>query len=377
MSTLQSLTVQVLLEPERAFGLSMPEWDLLVRQARRANLLAKLAYVLQDGGRIADVPTAPRLHLQAALRIAERQQLALRWEVECIRIALTEVPAPLILLKGAAYAMAGLSAARGRMFADVDILVPRELIAKVESVLTIHGWRGEDMDAYDQHYYRHWMHEIPPMRHVRRGTSIDVHHTILPGTARIKVNTAALFEGVRSLPELAGVDVLQPVDMLLHSAAHLFHEGELDNGLRDLFDLAGLLREFGLDPGFWVALVPRSIALGLERPLFYALRYTSMMLDAAVPASVLAASVAAGAPSGPVLALMDACYVRALQPMHGSCDRFGTWPARMALYVRSHWLRMPLHLLAYHLIRKAVKPDKTLTEARAMAAPHGGGKPQA
>lgn len=378
MSAPRSLTVKALLAPRAVVDLSLQDWDLLVRQARRANLLAKLALLLQDAGVLAQVPAAPRLHLEASLRIAQRQQQALRWEVECIREALADVPLPVLLLKGAAYAMAGLPLARGRMFADVDILVPRPLIARAESALTIHGWRGEDMDAYDQHYYRQWMHEIPPMRHVHRDTSIDVHHTLLPDTARIKVNTAALFEGVRQLPGQAGIEVLQPVDMLLHSASHLFHEGELDNGLRDLFDLDGLLREFGGSPGFWAALVPRSVELGLERPLYYALRYTSLMLDAAVPAAVLAASAEAGAPPAAVLYLMDACYVRALQPMHSSCDRFGTWSARMALYVRSHWLRMPAHLLIFHLVRKALKADKAVAEAKALAeAQRGGNKPQA
>lgn len=364
----RSLIAQALIAPETVASLTMPEWDLLVRQARRANLLAKLALLLQEGGRLSGVPIAARLHLQSALRIAERQQLALRWEVQCIVLALADVPAPVILLKGAAYALAGLPTSRGRMFADVDILVPRALIAKVESALTIHGWRGEDMDAYDQHYYRTWMHEIPPMRHVRRDTSIDVHHTILPDTARIKINTAALFEGKRALPTWPGVEILQPTDMLLHSAAHLFQEGELENGLRDLFDLDGLLRDFGQDPQFWIDLVPRALTLGLTRPLFYGLRYTSMLLGTVVPAEVMSASQALG-PQGLLLSLMDACYSRALQPMHSSCERRGSWSARLALYIRSHWLRMPLHLLCYHLMRKALKPDKTLSEASAMGVP--------
>nr|WP_316639031.1 nucleotidyltransferase family protein [uncultured Roseateles sp.] len=366
----QSLVAQALIAPESLTQLSALQWDLLVRQARRANLLAKLALLLDDCGRLAGVPSAARLHLQAALRIAERQQVALRWEVECIRRALADVPLPVILLKGAAYAMAGLPASRGRMFADVDVLVPRALIAKVESALTIHGWRGEDMDAYDQHYYRAWMHEIPPMRHMRRSTSIDVHHTILPEIARSRVNTAALFQGVTPIPGHPGVEILQPTDMLLHSAAHLFHEGELENGLRDLFDLDGLLRDFGRDAGFWAELVPRAKVLGLARPLYYALRYTSAMLNTPVPPGVLAASAVAGQPSRLQLALMDACYVRALQPMHGSCDRRGTWLARLALYVRSHWLRMPLHLLSYHLLRKALKSAKPIAaDAQHMGVP--------
>jgi hypothetical protein len=194
------------------------------------------------------------------------------------------------------------------------------------------------------------MHEIPPLHHQQRDTALDLHHSILPPTARVQVNTAALFEDARELPDLPGLYVLAPVTMFLHSAAHLFHEGELDNGLRDLFDLDALLRDFGADPGFWADLVPRARVLGLTRPLFHALRYTTRLLGTPVPDDAMQ-QAAADAP--PAQALLDACYERALMPVHASCDSPLTAPARLALYVRSHWLRMPLGLLARHLGRKA------------------------
>ncbi|MDT1852626.1 nucleotidyltransferase family protein, partial [Acinetobacter baumannii] len=90
---------------------------------------------------------------------------------------------PLILLKGSAYAMAGLDAGRGRLFSDVDILVPKPRLDEVEAALMLHGWASTHLDPYDQRYYREWMHEIPPKVHVRRGISIDVHHAIMPETA--------------------------------------------------------------------------------------------------------------------------------------------------------------------------------------------------
>ncbi|MBK7422847.1 MAG: nucleotidyltransferase family protein [Propionivibrio sp.] len=75
-----------------------------------------------------------------------------------------------------------------------------------------------------------------------RGTTIDVqNHTILPESARIKVNTLALLDAVVAMPGYDNLYVLEPVDMLLHSATHLFHEGGLENGLRDLFDLDSLV----------------------------------------------------------------------------------------------------------------------------------------
>lgn len=341
--------------------LSAAQWDVLIRQARRSNVLGKLAHVLGEAGCIHQVPARPRMHLESALLMAERQAVAIRWEVDCIRAALAEVETPIILLKGAAYVMAGLPAAKGRVFSDVDILVPHNRLDDVEQHLRICGWRSLHGDPYDQRYYRQWMHEIPPMRHVRRGTVIDVHHAILPETARIKVNTRALFTRANALDGYGGrVYVLHPVDMMLHSATHLFHEGELSNGLRDLADLDSLLRHFGQTSGYWDELVPRARELGLLRPLYYALHHVSRVMSTPVPPGVMKLASQAGKPTGPVSQIMDYCYERAFRPMHASCDMPGTWPARLALYIRSHWIRMPLPLLVMHLGRKALKRQAPL-----------------
>jgi hypothetical protein len=352
MSPSSELIVRALLEPQSLHTLSEQEWDLLIRQGRRAHLLARLAHNLVQEGLMDTVPVAPRNHLHSALQLARRQEIALRWEVECIHNALLIAGVKTILLKGAAYVMAELEVAHGRTFSDVDILVPKSRLGRCESELMMHGWQGADHDAYNQRYYRHWMHEIPPMRHVRRGTTIDVHHAILPETARLKINTTALFETVVALPGQPHLYVLQPTDMLLHSAVHLFHEGDFEKGLRDLFDLDSLLRQFGGVDGFWKQLVPRAVTLGLTRPLHYALRYTTSILNTPIPGQVLL-SAQIGRPPALAAWLMDACYLRVLRPVHSSTTMPSTWVARWALYVRSHWIKMPFHLLAYHLGRKA------------------------
>lgn len=342
------LLLQVLLDPASALRLSPLQWDLLLRQARRGVLLAKLAALLSPW--LDAVPSGPRHHLHAALMTAQRQSKLAHWEVSRIREALQPLGVEPILLKGTAYLMAGLPASRGRVFGDIDILVPKARIVDIEASLMAHGWAfEEELDAYDERYYREWMHEIPPLTHKDRGSSLDVHHTILPPTARVAVNTAALFDDTQPLPDMSGVRVLGPTTMVLHSAAHLFHEGELEKGLRDLFDLDALLRDFGRDPAFWACLAPRARELGLTRPLLHALRYTTQLLGTPVPAQVLQ-EAQADAPRAQ--ALLDACYQRALMPDHASCDDAFTSAARLALYIRAHWLRMPLGLLAVHLARK-------------------------
>jgi len=347
------ILVRLLRDPALAAGLALADWDLALRQATSTNLTPSLLALLEEHGLLEQVPAQPRAHLEWVRALALRHRQAVRFEVECIQEALGADAAPLVLLKGAAYAMAGLHAGAGRLFADIDILVPKARLDTVESALMLHGWASTHHDAYDQRYYRQWMHELPPMQHVRRRTSIDVHHAILPETAPVRPDPDKLRAAALPIEGAPGLATLAPADMVLHSAVHLFFDGEFDKGLRDLLDLHRLFQEFGPRPGFWEGLPARARELELGRPLFYALRYCRRLFATPVPAAVLDAV----APSGPNRVrrvLMDALFERALLPLHASCGDAFSPAARFALYVRGNWLRMPPLLLAKHLFHKAL-----------------------
>lgn len=348
------ILLQVLRTPARMAGLDLAQWDLLLRQALAANLTASLACLAEEGGMLETLPSAPRRHLEWALVLFRRHGEGVRWEAARIAAALAPLSVAPVLLKGAAYALAGLPSARGRLFSDIDLLVRREELPEVESHLMKHGWVSEHHDEYDQRYYRAWMHEIPPLRHMQRGSMIDVHHAILPLTARARPDPDKLRAASLALPgwEKERLRILAPADMVLHSATHLFYDGEFDKGLRDLLDLHRLLVHFGAQPGFWDGLAARAFELDLARPLFYALRYAERLLGTPVPASVTQALACAG-PRTVLLSVMDALFLRALLPKHASCDDALSAVAHSLLYIRGNWLRMPPLLLARHLFHKA------------------------
>lgn len=358
------ILLRVLRDPAISAGLDPAGWDLLLRQAANADMSAVLLALFEDAGLLEGVPAPARTHLEWARVAAERHAQAVRYEVRQIGQALSGLGLPLILLKGAAYAMAGLAAGRGRVFSDIDILVPKERLGQVEAALMLNGWASLHQDAYDQRYYREWMHELPPMEHVRRGNVIDVHHAILPETAARRPDPARLRAAAVPLadaePGMPPLFVLAPRDMLLHSAVHLFYEGEFDHGLRNLFDIHRLLLQFGTRDGFWDGLPARARELELERPLFYALRYCRRLLGTPVPDAVLR-EVERDGPGRPLLALMDGLFLRALGPFHPSCADAFTPLAHGMLYIRGNWLRMPFFLLLRHLFHKAfLSPDAKL-----------------
>ncbi|WGG48183.1 nucleotidyltransferase family protein [Rugamonas sp. DEMB1] len=351
------LVLRAMRQPEWCVGLDGGDWDLLLRQAGAAHLLAGLAAMLAERRLLEQVPRRPRAHLLWAQALAERHAQAVRWEVREIARALDGLGLPLILLKGAAYALAGLPNGRGRLFSDIDILVPKENLDEVEAALMLHGWVAQHHDAYDQRYYREWMHELPPMQHARRQSFIDVHHAILPPTAAARPDPALLRAAAPPLPGRPGLRTLAPLDLVLHSATHLFYDSELSHGLRDLVDIHRLLLQYGAEAGFYQRLAERAARLQLQRPLFYALRYSARLLHTPVPAHLREAGAAA-APGRWRLALMDALFCRALLPRHASCDDAGSATARFLLYVRGNWLRMPPLLLARHLLHKALLSRK-------------------
>jgi hypothetical protein len=348
----QKLLLSVLLKPQQLAKLNLSEWDALLPLARRTGVLGRFYPQLAERCLLQQVPAPVHSHLESAQIIAAEKARMIRWEVNRLQRALLDVVVPVVLLKGAAYVMASLPCAQGRLAADVDVLVPKEHLTLVEQALRRHGWETVELDDYDQQYYRRWMHELPPLRHRLRGTVVDLHHTILPETSRLKPDPAKLFANARPL-EGTPFFVLAPTDMVLHSAAHAFHDGELSNSLRDLLDLHDLLSHFGKDPQFWEALPPRAQELDLSRPLFYALRYTQRFLGTPVPPAVTTAMRRA-APPWPVLRLMDTLLDRVVLPDEQP-PRLGPGFARWLLYIRSHWLRMPPLLLAGHLLRKAHK----------------------
>src|SRR5690606_14204102 len=194
---------------------------------------------------------------------AEARERAARWELDRIAWAIGDRQDLPIALKGCAYLLAGTPNAAGRSFADVDLLLPQTQLAAVERRLAERGWVAGELTAYDEHYYRHWAHELPPVTHVERDVEVDLHHNIVMPTGRLRPDPSLLVEAARPVSGQP-YRVLAPVDMVLHSATHLFYGGEMEDALRELVDIADLLGHFSEhEPGFWQDFWPRAERLGL------------------------------------------------------------------------------------------------------------------
>ncbi len=323
-------------------------WTALLAQARRHNLLGALAVRCRDAG--IDVPAAVARHLDGAAQLAERQRLSVRWEAHQLQRVLGPLGVPVLLLKGSAYVMGPGSLGRGRTFGDVDILVPRDALGDVESALMLDGWASAKPDPYDQRYYRQWMHELPPMAHLRRATVLDVHHTLLPLTSRHAPDPRRLLARALPVEGLPALRVPAPEDLLAHSLTHLMHEGELHNGLRDLHDVDEMVRRFAAAPDFWSRFAEAAIGNDLARPVALGLHLARCIFHSPVPPELVTRMLGGRPP-----AWLEPVYRQALGVADG-------WrgAAEQVVYVRAHALRMPLPLLLRHLAVKGwrrLRPD--------------------
>lgn len=348
---MKCLLIELLIEPEKVKEITLQDWDDVIPQARITALLATLYLRFEEKNLLDSIPTKPLAHLRSAWVVHNKQKESLEYETRWLLGAFAEVDEQLIILKGAAYLLAGLPGSRGRLISDIDLLVREKNLGKVEKELNEFGWLSGDQDSYDERYYRKWMHEIPPLGHTERESTLDVHHTILPPTANAALDPSKLFSSLVEVRK--NIFVLSPADMVIHSAAHLFHEGEFKHGLRDLWDLDRLLRHYGEhEPVFWDELLPRALELNLAESLFYALRYSTYFFETPVPGSVIQTANTLK-PKKFSVQFMDLFFTRVFLPDHPSCRRNYYEFTAFCLYIRSHYLRMPMYLLLPHLVRKA------------------------
>lgn len=329
------LLVGALADPRSIAGLDGEGWTRLIALARAESLVGTLAHRLAN----LDVPEGVAWILAEARQAHEHARTQALWEAEMCRRALAPLGVPVVLLKGTAYVAAGLDAGAGRSIGDLDILVPRSDLERVERALRGAGWDWVKSDPYDELYYREWMHELPPLIHRERDRMIDVHHTILPLTADPRPDVEALMEA--SLTLEGGLHILSPEDMIVHAAAHLIADGDLADGLRNLWDIDRLVRQFSADPGFWPRLAEHARLHQLQGPVALALRLARRLYATPVD------SACAGRRR-----LTDALFERRLLARDG-WGREMRPLLRFAFYVRSHWLRMPPLMLARHLWTKA------------------------
>src|SRR5450830_539957 len=330
-----SRLVELLRFPKSMTSVSDVQWNEIIEQGRKTHLMGQLAASLQRGEMLGNIPLAVKRHLELAALTATRRSESALWEIATIRRAV-DPKISLVLLKGGAYLACADDNAVGRTFSDIDILVRRHELPAVEADLMSVGWKPSRMNKYDLVYYRNWMHEVPPMEHVRRHTVVDLHHAINPPVSRFHINPDKLFEHIEEVRP--GVFVLSVTDRVIHCALHLLQEGDSKKLMRDLFDLHLLLRQHFVTVSSIEQLLHRARELKVDRLIGNAIGAAQ---------ALFAVEARKNERSG----WLQSCVERAAREANGKAMVSGN-KASSVMLAYSHWMKLPLYILVPHLVRK-------------------------
>ena len=248
-------------------SLTAQEWNKCLIEAKLTGVSGRLASDAENLGITTDLPLKVQNIFKSFSYISATSTRKIKWEMNRVKRSLQGSDEKTIILKGAAYIAKGLRCAEGRTSVDLDILVAKNRIDWAEEQFLAAGWKHQVVNDYDQKFYREYSHELPPLVHPDRHISIDVHHTILPVTGRVKPDIKKMLES--AVPLDGGFYVFSDIDIILHSVVHLFHDGEIRGSIRNLLEQHDMYGEFGENQKFWDDLIPRAKELGLTRALYF------------------------------------------------------------------------------------------------------------
>lgn len=351
-----SLLIKVLIDTHTIKSFDNSEWRTIIDEGIKSNLIGRVYHSILKHKLKEHIPQEILWHFNAAHIVCERHQKDVLREIDELNKLLSHSNVETIFLKGAAYIASSLDCSYGRTQSDIDLMVNKNELHTAENCLFVGGYLKTKIESYDEHYYRTWMHEIPPLTHVNRNSVVDLHHNILPLTNKYNFDSRKLIKINVNHPWLGAISVLSPRDMIIHSSVHLFTESEYPKGLRDLSDLDLLIREECQNDESYNRLIARAKDLGLDEYVFLALRYSRQVFKTPVPFFV------DNKHSKMKLKFLDYCFLQVFKPLTKSNLKWHSFLAHWLLYCRGHAHRMPIKLLAPHLLKKFFFNLKKSTE---------------
>jgi len=316
------------------------DWSLLIQQARAAGLFATLYNQFLAEDLLPQVPLRVQKHLLSGQQYADKQKHSLLTELLTLESVFSDAPYPCVILKGAAYRCAGFNYARGRLFSDIDLLVPKQSLDDASRRLAAFGYVDGEMNDYDRAYYLRWSHQLPPKYNLLTGASLDLHHHIYPVASAEKLNIQPFFEQ-SALLDGSALRIPPASLMFVHACVHLFYQEESHKLQKDLIDLSMLFREVSSTQPILLQMAQQ---IGAEKAVSYGLK----MLDRIFAIELTAETKAwlATQPGHPRLVI---CLLETLlQPT-------SKWHllAHLGWFLRGHLLKMGPATLSYHLLAKS------------------------
>ena len=323
----------------------LPQWEQLLRILRGADMLGAFYYFLKTNELLPIVPDFFQAHLHSAKRYSDRQVQQIKTETDYLCQTLQTINCQPTFLKGAAYVLDKTSNHEGRVMTDIDILVYKDDLALVETTLKRYGWVEKKLDDYDQQYYRKWAHELPPFNHPERGVTLDIHHTIIPPISGIEIPESLLF-GTTKHTESGKITLSDPM-MVIHCIIHLFYNEDYEKSFRDIFDIHLLLTDYE-EKYQLTSICQLADELGFSKEIYYACALTDAIFKTQRVKNLTGQSARYTHVTTTNFFIKN-IILPAIMPHHDLINTPWSNFARTIMFLRGHYLKMPLKVLVPHI----------------------------
>jgi hypothetical protein len=265
---------------ERLACVSAEEWRMVAELAQQHGVKPLLYHHLKSLDLALPGAIADELK-QEYLKQAQRN-IRLYQELSKLLRLLQEKNIAVIVLKGAHLAEAVYDNIGLRSMSDVDLLVRKDDLQRVEQELLALDGMPEDCNRVIAQDNYHFGYKLP-----RNDLRVEIHWTIFASSYPIQVDVEGLWSRAQPVtlaqaPALA----LSPADLLLHLCQHTAKHA-YDMRIRMLCDIGEVVRHYDgeLD---WQELGDRARRWGLTHAVYVILRLAQELLEVAVPADWLA-----------------------------------------------------------------------------------------
>ncbi len=231
------LLFNFLRQPVSTIGIARPsDWTQFLQSARKYGLLATYYTYFKQCNVLGIVPKNVQRHLLSGQNYADKQAFSLANELLLLEQVFADANYPCLFLKGTAYRCAGFNYAKGRLFSDIDLLIPKDCLDDANMRLLAYGYVENELSAYDRNYYLQWSHQLPPKHNLLTGASLDLHHHIFPVVSSLHLQIAPFFQYATQLSG-SKFQLCSPSLMFVHACVHLFYQEESHKLIKDVVDL--------------------------------------------------------------------------------------------------------------------------------------------
>jgi hypothetical protein len=259
------------------------DWNQLVSVSYGHGIAPLVYHSLLEGDAVGLIPAAAAQQLRSSYYANAARNSLLYDDLRKLLLAFTQEKIAVIVLKGAALAETVYPHRALRPMSDIDLLVRKEQLRKVESKLPNMGYvfdgYGKTREFYLEHRY-HWVFAK------RSDVSVEIHWHIKRPEGPFSIDIDGLWQRAQRT-KIAGVEalVLSPENLVLYLCQHLWKH-KLLGGIRPLCDISEAIRYYadGID---WTILINTSSKWKMNPCSYLGLSLARELLGAPIPEHVL------------------------------------------------------------------------------------------